>query len=158
MSTIDHAPQSFAIPSRFVPARRSPDGLRKVVLSERRCPRIAVITLTGELDVHDSDGVRKYIGRLIHDVPAVILDLRGLTRLEVGGLRALSSIDQGCADAGVPWALILGGPDQELVNSMNLNRVLPVMLSAEAALRQLSVSVRARRLASPLTPRHATRC
>jgi anti-anti-sigma factor len=71
---------------------------------------VAVIALTGELDLSGAAVLEAELDRLVADpaVSAVVLDLRGLEFMDSSGLRLVVVADRRAREAGRRFALVRG--------------------------------------------------
>ncbi|MDD4866719.1 MAG: STAS domain-containing protein [Mycobacterium sp.] len=119
-----------------------------------------MLTISGEIDLSNSNYVQAFAIRYVLSGNPLALDLSGVDFFAVQGLSMLMSLDATCRAAKVPW---------RLVSSYAVGRILqltacttvPTASSVAEALRQITALSHTRRrvtLAAPTTaPRQVVR-
>ena len=96
--------------------------------------RGTVVTVAGELDVASSQVLEREL-RQLHEVPVVVVDLRGLTFIDSTGLGVLVRAHQVAREHGRRFGLVRGnGQVSRLLSLTGLDEELLVADSAEALL------------------------
>jgi anti-anti-sigma factor len=105
------------------------------------CRHLAtVVTIRGEIDGLNVDGIGEYIRRFILEQTNLVLDMSDVTHFAPAGISLLHGLDEDCLAAGVEWTLVASPAVIEL-----LNGVFPIAGSVHAALRNLADAIVSRR-------------
>jgi anti-anti-sigma regulatory factor len=131
---------------------RLPVGDRQGVRMRALCRHQAtILTVVGDLDRSNVDRFGDYAKRLLLAERTLIVDLSGVTSVDVQVISALLEIDDACHAADTPWALVPGRAVEELlVNAWCAHR-FPMTSTANAAMRHFTGLVQERNWLMTLT-------
>jgi anti-sigma B factor antagonist len=107
---------------------------------ETRCPRegVAVIVVTGEMDVHTAPRLRDEIRRLLEEgVNRLVVDLHSVDHLDSTALGILISALRRTTESGGALRLLATPRVQRIFEMTGLNKVFQVAATEEEALSQL---------------------
>jgi anti-sigma B factor antagonist len=97
--------------------------------------RAHVVAPRGELDLFTVEEVGAALRERSEPCERVVLDLRAVTFLDTSGMRLVVEAVHELDRAGVPFAVVRGGPDvQRLFNLARLDDRLPFFDELDAAL------------------------
>lgn len=106
---------------------------------------LAVISISGEIDASNVEGVNRHVRELESDCGALIVDLADVDFIAIDGLRALFALNMQCARTGTTLALIASQAVNRLLRVGDHERLLPVVGSATEALLVIRRSGRGHR-------------
>jgi anti-anti-sigma factor len=111
-----------------------------------QCRHLAnVVTISGAIDATNVDRVTECCERFILPDKPLVLDLSGVDCLAAQGIRFLYRIDDGCAAAGLEWALIASQPVTRVLRITDDDARFPIVGSVHEALRYFADAAAARR-------------
>lgn len=117
-----------------------------------------VLTISGDIDIANSDRVQGFATRFILAGNALALDLSGVDFFAARAISVLIAVDDACRAAEVPWALIPSRIVSRVLQLTACDTTLPTASSVPEALRQVTALTQARRglaLATTTAQRHA---
>jgi len=108
----------------------------------RRHHLATVVTIRGEIDATNVDGVSEHIRRFALGGSPVVLDMSDVSRFASPAISLLHTFDTECGAAGVEWTLV---PSPALGDLPGDEGGFPVMLSVHEALGKLADDIASRR-------------
>lgn len=118
---------------------------RQLVLAQHRLPRIAVITVGGELDALTADRLGAFVRRSRRPGDHVVLDLAGMTFMDSTGLHVLLDAHHEVRRDGATLRLAaLRHSPARIIRLTGVSAYLPVHATLEQALSTAFAAARTR--------------
>ncbi|MGH3559641.1 MAG: STAS domain-containing protein [Mycobacterium sp.] len=108
-------------------------------------PLATVVTITGAIDAMNVEGITEYSRHFVLPDQPIVLDLSGVERLAVQGIRFLYRIDDACRAADVGWALVASPVVTRALRTSDDESAFPLVDSVHQALRCFADVITARR-------------
>jgi anti-anti-sigma factor len=123
------------------------------------CRHLAtVVTIRGEIDAVNVEGVGETVRRFILGQNPVVLDMSGVSHFATAGISLLHRFDDDCRAAGVEWTLVASEAIIELLGGRcgGSEAMFPTTRSVHEALHDLADAIVSRRqLVLPLIKKTA---
>ncbi len=103
-----------------------------------------VLTISGDIDAGNIEGLRAYATRLVPVGNALVLDLGAVKCFESQGLLLLSAVADACGRAELPWALITSHAVDQVLRVCEDDDILPVASSVPDAMQYFADLARVR--------------
>lgn len=123
----------------FSPGRDDPAICGHGVRMRAQCRHLAtVVTISGEVDLVNGDGVQAFATRFVRVGNALILDLSGVDFFGARGVSVVIAVDDACRIASKPWAMVPSPMVSRVLRLTDCDALVPTANSVAAALRQLT--------------------
>lgn len=114
-----------------------------------------VVTISGDVDLANSDGVQDFATRFVLIGNAMVLDLSGVEFFSARGISVLIAVNEACRTADMPWSLIPSRIVNRVLQLTGFDTNLLTASSVPEALQQVASLTQARhRLALAITTTH----
>jgi anti-anti-sigma factor len=97
---------------------------------------VAVVSAHGDIDASNAGTLAEYTLGHVTGCRGLILDLRGLDFFGAKGFSALHKVSDGCARAGIGWALVPGAAVSRVLRICDPQGTLPAASTLDAALAE----------------------
>lgn len=120
---------------------------------------VTVVSVSGDIDISNIDGVKAYITRSVLVGNSMLLDMSYVDFIAVQGISLLITVENTCRSIGLPWALVASRAVERVLRYSKQRDALPVANSVPEAMQYFAhlayVQARPRR-ARGLLPMPAT--
>jgi anti-anti-sigma factor len=123
----------------------------------RACARqlATVVTLDGDIDASNVDGVTQYVTRYVLAEKPFVLDVSTVNSISPQGVSLMLALDDKCHAAGVEWELVTNASTLSAIGAEIDLATLPVSGSVARALAHFADMTRRRRRLLPLLAKSA---
>lgn len=105
-----------------------------VQASARVSRMVTVVTISGEIDISNSEGVSAFIARSVLLGNPILLDLSRVSFFAVQSVSLLSGTENACRQTDLPWVLVAGEVVQRVLRYSQRRNALPIASSVPGAM------------------------
>jgi anti-anti-sigma factor len=103
-----------------------------------------ILTISGDIDVSNTDRISAYAVRLVPVGNALLLDLSGVDFLAARSISVLATVADASDDAGLPWALVTSHAVDRVLRISQRDDILPVASSVPDGMQYFADLARVR--------------